>query len=256
MEKITNYSSVEHLISQIRVAKVYPLSIVEGFQSGEIFADDADDPKTVFVWHSGGVAHLEGKYNEEMIREIRHLMSDPLPGHMDRLVLQAKTQDANMELFRNDTSVREGERFDFDLSDETMSDITVKDVSIELITPGNYDRIKGRFIPSFYWESKEAFLKNGFGCIAVKDGVVAASAFAAAVSRKYVSIGVETYEDLRGKGYGMAVSAAMVRESLKRGITPLWGCDVLNEASRRLACLIGFKVTGTHPEYTLRGDGK
>ena len=42
MKKITDYGKINHLMNQIGIEKVYPHSILEGFQSGEIFVDDAE----------------------------------------------------------------------------------------------------------------------------------------------------------------------------------------------------------------------
>ena len=64
-----------------------------------------------------------------------------------------------------------------------------------------------------------------------------------------MDIGVETAEECRGKGYGRLVSAAMVKETLRRGKIPVWDCDTRNEASMRLACSVGFKIVGTHQWY-------
>ena len=41
----------------------------------------------------------------------------------------------------------------------------------------------------------------------------------------------------------------MVNEILRRGKTPVWGCDTRNEASMRLALSVGFEIVGTHPWY-------
>lgn len=40
MIKLTDYRKINHLVDRIRMEKVYPLSILEGIQTGEIFVDD------------------------------------------------------------------------------------------------------------------------------------------------------------------------------------------------------------------------
>ena len=106
-----------------------------------------------------------------------------------------------------------------------------------------------RIIPSFSWENKKSFLENGFGYCLIEDGKMSACAFSSGVSEDYVDIGVETAEECRGKGYGRLVTSAMVNETLRRGKVPVWGCDTRNEASKRLACSVGFEITGTHAWY-------
>ncbi len=77
--------------------------------------------------------------------------------------------------------------------------------------------MKGRIIPSFSWPNKEEFFKNGFGYCLIEEGRI--------------------------------VAAEMVEEILRRGKTPVWDCDIRNEASMRLACSVGFEIVGTHPWY-------
>ena len=36
MIKLTDYGKINHLLDQIKIEKVYPLSIIEGEQKGEI----------------------------------------------------------------------------------------------------------------------------------------------------------------------------------------------------------------------------
>ena len=43
MKKLTDCKKIRHLTDQISVEKVYPLSILEGIQSGEIYVDDTED---------------------------------------------------------------------------------------------------------------------------------------------------------------------------------------------------------------------
>lgn len=51
MIKLTDYRKINHLVDQIRIEKVYPLSILEGIQTGEIFVDDDEAPTAALVWH-------------------------------------------------------------------------------------------------------------------------------------------------------------------------------------------------------------
>ena len=63
MKKLTDYRKIRHLTDQISVEKVYPLSILEGIQSGEIYVDDTDSPNAALIWHYCGFANILGTYN-------------------------------------------------------------------------------------------------------------------------------------------------------------------------------------------------
>ena len=69
VKRLSDYSKVKHLLERINVEKVYPLSITEGLQKGEIFVDDAEKPTAALIWHYCGFAHIVGDYGEESIEE-------------------------------------------------------------------------------------------------------------------------------------------------------------------------------------------
>ncbi len=45
--------------------QVYPLSIAEGIQPGDIFVDDEKDTKSVLFWHYSGFAYISGTVSEK-----------------------------------------------------------------------------------------------------------------------------------------------------------------------------------------------
>ncbi|MCD7724983.1 MAG: hypothetical protein LUI12_05440 [Clostridiales bacterium] len=47
-----------------KCGNVYPLSIVQSYQRGEIFAKQAIDCKAALFWHYCGFAFVSGKYDE------------------------------------------------------------------------------------------------------------------------------------------------------------------------------------------------
>lgn len=250
MKKLTDYVKITRLIDQISVEKVYPLSIVEGIQKGEVFVDDDEAPDVALIWHYCGFANIAGNYDGEFVAEVMNMMLNPPDAHSGRMALQAENDPALRDMIMKTPMVAAYERYIFEFAGEKDGILHTAGSDLKPITPENYDLMKGRIIPTFSWESKEAFLEKGFGYCLIEDGQMAACAFASGVSNDYVDIGVETAEEYRGKGYGKIVSAAMVRETLRRGKTPVWDCDTRNEASMRLACSVGFKIVGTHPWYT------
>lgn len=66
-------------------------------------------------------------------------------------------------------------------------------------------------------------------------------------NKTHNDIGVETAEKFRENGYGKMVALAMVKETYRRKKVPLWGCDIMNEGSMRLAYSVGFEIRGIHP---------
>ena len=115
------------------------------------------------------------------------------------------------------------------------------DLKIERINDSNIKAIQGRIIPAFSWDSDEAFLKNGFGYVAMDGEKFAAIAFSAAVSSEEVDIGVETNEAYRNRGLAKIVARYMIREILNIGKIPVWAHAAGNTASMKTALGVGFK---------------
>jgi predicted GNAT family acetyltransferase len=115
------------------------------------------------------------------------------------------------------------------------------DLKIERIDASNINTIQGRIVPAFSWESNDAFLKNGFGYVAMDGEKFAAIAFSAAVSSEEVDIGVETNEAYRNRGLAKIVARYMIREILNIVKIPVWAHAAGNTASMKTALGVGFK---------------
>lgn len=251
MKKLTNYPSLPASLKLFDIEKVYPQSIFEKTQCGEILVDDTENPKVALFWHYCGFANLVGAYEKEHVDEVIALMQHPIDGHSGRLVLQVGMDDRLQNMMTADPSVLCGERYVFKHNPDKAIDIPTRKLQCEPITAENYDILTGRIIPSFSWNSRESFLQNGFGFCIRQDRTFVACAFSSAISSEYVDIGVETAKEFQGNGYGKLVASAMIEETYRRNRIPVWGCDIHNEGSMRLACSVGFEVQGTHPWYRL-----
>lgn len=252
MKKIDDYGKVAHLISEIEVDKVYPMSILEGYQSGEVWVDDTINPSFCLFWHYCGFAYIAGKYDDQIVSEIIEFMHNPSEGHSGRLALQTGIDERIQSMILKDEKVQKKEQYLFYFPEKKSDSLGVKyDFEIQPIDSANYALFSGRIIPAFSWESEEQFLKYGFGYCIMQDKQFVACAFSSGISDEYVDIGVETSEDFRGKGYGKIVAMAMIEEIFRRKKIPVWECDVTNEASRNLACSLGFEIRGTHPLYLI-----
>lgn len=90
----------------------------------------------------------------------------------------------------------------------------------------------------------EAFLKHGFGFCILRDGKIVSLASTYAISRHGIEIQVNTLENECGRGLATAISAALLLESLMRGLVPHW--DAANLASVKIAEKLGY---GKATEY-------
>ena len=262
--RINNKKIVRPFINEMKLEKVYPLSVLEGYQTGDMWVDSKEDPEFCMFWHRCGFAYITGKYDAEILEEIKDKMYHPLFGHSDRLVLLSEKNKVIDKIMLNDERIIRKERLRFGFNGKKyrsidLNSLTVGDYfdsfdrfALQSIDDSNYDGLIGNIVPNFSWESKEQFLRNGFGFCLMRDGRMIACAFSAAISGDYVDIGVETVEGFRNKGYGKVVAYAMIREILARKQIPIWQCNVENENSTKLGKWLGFEVIDQYNVYCLK----
>lgn len=214
--------------------RVYPCSIAEGFQSGDIYVNDGDEPEAALFWHYCGFGYISGKASEEFLSEIYEEMTSGLER---RLVLI--TADDDVAAFFRDKDVQMDSRAEYVYLPKRNSG-TAAGFQIEQIDASNISKIGGRIIPSFSWESPEQFLKEGFGYVALERGRVCAVAFSAAVSSDEIDIGVETVEDHRRMGLAAMLADRMCRHITGLGKKPVWAHSISNKGSMNTALKCGF----------------
>lgn len=69
---------------------VYPLSVVEGIQKGDIFTNSVRDYEKVLFWTHSGFAYLSGKMDEHFLEDIYEFMSDRTKLHTKRFLLMTR----------------------------------------------------------------------------------------------------------------------------------------------------------------------
>jgi len=217
--------------------KVYPCSIAEGIQSGDIYVNDDADVKTVFFWHYCGFGYISGKPSDKFLNDIYSVMRSD---HNQRRLVLITSDDTVTEYFR-DKEVLLDSRLEYSYLPRRYTDETdINSFRIEQIDAENISKIEGRIIPSFSWKSPDQFLKEGFGYIAPDRERVCAVAFSAAVSSDEIDIGVETHEDYRRKGLAAILTDRMCEHILETGKRPVWAHSISNTGSMNTALKCGF----------------
>lgn len=223
---------------------VYPRSIAEGYQSGDLYSGrDA-----VLFHHFCGFAYLSGMPSAAFLAEIRtQFFAAAQPR---RFVLITDCDDVTAYFAAQPEIIAEKRRY---FRADAAPDIAVPEgFSLAPLTADLLPRLSGRIIPAFSWESDAQFLRNGFGFCILHGDEVAACAFSAAVTADAVDIGVETAETYRRKGLAACAAAAVMRETLRQGKTPVWACHAANTGSAKTAEKLGFRQTHTCTVLHLR----
>ena len=254
MQKVSkeNYVNFIELAAANTCNTVYPMSVAEGVQEGDIYADSTDRPTYALFWHVSGFAYLTGKPGLEDLEAIYALMKNADGKNPRRFVLELKDEEI-ASFFRQKPDVEMHERYRFRLKE------TYAEGFLESSIPSGYElrevdgklleQISGRIVPSLFWSSQEEFLEKGKGYCLVKDGEVAAVAFSAAVSSRQVDIGIETKEAHRRKGLAAVAAKQMVSYVRGIGKEPVWDCDQANAGSKATAERVGFEVMAEHAYY-------
>ena len=114
-------------------------------------------------------------------------------------------------------------------------DVEIKPYDSEL-----YEKVPWKSFHERVYGSKEKFLKTAFGFYAIENGEICSESEMAFTARGYTELGIITDEDKRCKGFAFAVCVRTLEEIDKRGLHPIWACDIENTGSMRLAEKLGF----------------
>ncbi len=239
MEKVSknNYGNYISWAEENTANTVYPCSLAEGFQTGDIYVNDSVNVESVFFWHYCGFGYISGKASEIMLSDI---YSEMISSHNDRRLVLITSDDDVIAFFR-DRDVLMDSRAEYSyLHQGSPLALERNGFRIEQIDSENISKIEGRIVPSFSWESSDQFLKDGFGYIVLDKERVCAVAFSAAVSSEEIDIGVETHEDYRRKGFAAILVNRMCEYITEIGKRPVWAHAISNKGSMNTALKCGF----------------
>ena len=220
---------------------VYPLSIAEGFQTGDIYLDNDDNPRAVLFWHYCVFGHISGTASDVFLRELHSMM---LSRHLSRRIVLISNDEEILRFFRNQ-GFQLTPRFEYSHPCTLPNTIPfhADRFRIKPIDRNILSGIEGRIVPSFSWDSNDRFLKRGFGYAALEGETVCAVAFSSAISSFEIDIGVETREAYRKNGLAAAVAGKMCEQIIQMGKAPVWAHGAANLGSMHTALKCGFVKT-------------
>lgn len=249
-----SYSNFIELATQNTCNTVYPMSIAEGLQSGDIYADSESNPKVALFLHNSGFAYLSGTPDKEFLDEVYELLAETIDKNNRRLRLE--TKDALVaDYLRNREKLVEEPRYRFwlreDYADFQRIDLP-EGYEIREIDEYLFPRITGTVVPSLFWPDAADFLKKGKGFCVLFDGEIASVAFSAAVSSNQIDIGIHTSEKYRRQGLAAIAARKMIEYAISVNKHPVWDCNVSNTGSMLTAKKVGFDIIAEHSFFTYR----
>ena len=224
---------------------VISLSIMEGWTEGSVFADDLLDPGVVLVCEGKGGANLFlcGHPDRPNAQKLARLLETTIIPTCERKGILMSTlswdvdgwEDFVPDVLASRPPVRDRELlYTLDVSQ------TDKVAALEalMVPPPGYgiravdagildstgiahaDDVRNEILRQ--WRSLDDFLSRGFGYCLLGDNTITTWCLAEYPAGEEISIGVETVEEYRRRGHATVASAAMIRECIRRGITPYW----------------------------------
>lgn len=239
MEKLdkSEYHGAARYITDSAHGGIYPLSIAEMIQPGDIYTDAG----SVLFWHYCGFAHIYGECSEASLDRVYEQFLSENAVTSRRFILFTPDERITRH-FSGNPGILTEKRLFFEYSAPQNARLSALPDGYEIceISKENICKINGRITPYFSWDSSDKFLEQGKGYCVIKDGSPAAWAFSAAISGEEIDIGVETLPEYRGHGLASASATAMINYIIAIGKRPVWACHSGNEASKRLALKLGF----------------
>lgn len=220
---------------------VYPLSVAEGIQEGDIFTDSVKDYEKILFWVHSGFAYLSGNMDAYFLKEIYEFMLDRNPSNTKRFLLLTRNENTK-EYFRSKEDVIEEKRYLFQYSGakEPMVSCLPGGYELKEIDQQLLKKISGKVVPSLFWNDVNDFLEKGKGYCITCNNDIASWAFSAAVSTKEIDIGIETTSKYKQQGLGMIVANKMIQYTIEQAKEPVWACHYKNVSSKKMAEKLGF----------------
>lgn len=235
------YSNLISIANAHDCGFVYPLSVAEDIQEGDIFTSSVGDYGKVLFWTQSGFAYLAGNVDEHFLKDIYELMVDRSKTNRKRFLLMTRDKSIQ-EYFKAKNDVTIEKRYLFQYAGEKSVNAFNLPAGYELKEIDNdlLKKISGTIVPSLFWKDTGDFLVKGKGyCISCGDEI-ATWAFSAAVSTKEIDIGIETNPKYQQQGLGMVVARKMIQYVLAQSKQPVWACHYRNNASEKMAEKLGF----------------
>jgi len=262
------YSKIRSIFG--RLPRTTVAGTLAGLTPGRMFVDDPYNPQAAFIWNEFRFSYLAGDPTDAAFCEELAILldGDLLPqarGSTDpTLALYPDSPawidalEGRLKSYRPMRLFRSLHRFDRGLFEKQAQGLDAPPAGFTLlpIDAGLCGRFADlAFAYELLWGSVQNFLSNGFGYCILVDGELASACDSPFCAGGWAEIGVETRAAYRRQGLARQVTTAFIRESIRRGLEPVWECWWENEPSRSLALHLGFEWLEDYPVLFIDLEG-
>ena len=270
--EIEKYCLLEEPLKHIKINTLFARAVIEKTETGKIFADDTENPKTFYVVHPYGMSLLFGETNNKFFnkRFVEYCLNtnaarnkfEWMQAYPDswnallsklftgKLVDSSASCDPPAECIELNTRVN----FTFDLERYLTfkkNNIGEEKYFIMRTDLECFNLMTGSVAPSRLWDNADDFLEYGIGFSLFSDGKLATTAYSAFITEKELEFGIETMPEYRRRGFAQYACSALIDYCISNNYEPVWACRLENTASLALAQKLGFVPGLTLPYYRL-----
>ncbi len=251
---INNLHKANHLFANVNW-ELSVKAVIAGFNPGEIFVDDTDNPAYGIITTPEGDV-IGGELNSDLTRFTDWINNYYLPRGQEQnyqeftLYCDSNWEDNIRNLFHNRSMFKE-KRYHYirDLTAfKTMEYLLPQDMKLLEISKSvidnhkhyrNMPHIKAWLINN--WGDYKNFQKYGFGIAIIHKDIVVSWSLADCAFQDECEIGIHTDKDYRRQGYATITIQAMLKLADKLGYHKVgWHCGTDNIGSYKSAEKCGF----------------
>jgi RimJ/RimL family protein N-acetyltransferase len=243
----SEYHRAAPLFASVWVDKAVIDSVLEGRCQGQVFVDDAGQPRAALLCYPGGDYFVIGdpsaagllRFLADAPAEVEVFSRPHFAYFLPDVRWQEPLQRAGVRRFHPSRAFlfRAGE----------IAPPEAWPVTVEAgIVPMDGDllaRVDSGAIQAGHEMDRDHLARivgESFGFCALVDDHIASSAYIYGWSSRYASIFIDTEEPYRRRGLAARTCAVLIRRCLELGLMPVWNCLESNVASARLALKLGF----------------
>ncbi|OMC83306.1 GNAT family N-acetyltransferase [Viridibacillus sp. FSL H8-0123] len=238
--------AIKVIESNLKTVPTFVYSILNNYINGIVYVD-SKNVETLLIGTESGIYFIAGEEDNHQFNDFLFELYCNRKSEGLRFTLFSASENWDCVinvLFKDKLKQRGWYTFTYDhkkqFQDESplASEYSIKRIDEELINSSS--EYNGNYYKE-YWGSVSNFIEKGFGYCILHKGRVVSECTSIFSSLQFSEMDIETHEDYRGQGLAAINAKAFINHCLENNIMPHWDCDILNNASIKLAGKLGFR---------------
>lgn len=256
------YYKIDNLFKSDRFPEA--TSVIKKNNPGWVFVDDIDSPKSALIFCMGmGGFYLLGdhtniQFKNELLSFMEGIYSSLNSIGINWIEISGVTEEWNKiieEVFSKkdlgkDKQLVYKTKNEIPISEDSMENIRLVNKDTFNLEIANINFLKKEI--EQFWGSIENFLNKGICTYYQIGNEIVSICYSGLVKDNIHTIGIETLENHRRKGYGYKVAKMFLKECKIKNIEPHWDCSEDNEGSKYMAEKLSFQKEYDYTCYWYR----